>query len=535
MLTRRTMLTTTAGTAAAIGLMPPGAASAWAKTPKNMVVMAKQIDDMVSLDPAESYEFTDNEVDANCYSKLIVPDTADPSKLVGDLAQSWDVSPDGLTVTFHLKSDKLFASGKAVTAEDAAYSLQRVIKLNKAPAFVIGQFGFTPDNVDSLITATDAHTLVVKLPALQATSFLLYCLSANVGGIVEKAVAEAHATNGDFGNAWLKTNSAGSGPYSLVSWVASDHIILNINPHFTPAPQMKRVAIRHVADPSAQLLLVQKGDVDIARDLTSDQLKSISGDKALHLISANQAAQMYIAMNEAVPQLAKPEVRQAIKWALGYDAIAQNITPDTWGVSQSFLPKGLPGTLNETPFKKDVTKAKALMAQAGLSGGFSVTMDYISHAPYSDIAQAIQADLAGIGIKLTLVPGEEKQVITKTRARTHQLALLEWFPDYFDPNSNAQGFCYDPDDTDASKVRVPAWRSHFADKTLSADVLAASKETDNAKRMAIYADMQHRFWDIAPFAFVLQKNDVATLRTGVNGLSLGALPDFTSYKGITKS
>jgi peptide/nickel transport system substrate-binding protein len=244
---------------------------------------------------------------------------------------------------------------------------------------------------------------------------------------------------------------------------------------------------------------------------------------------------MYMAMNEAVPQLSKPEVRQAIKWAIGYEEIAQNITPNTWSVSQSFLPKGLPGVLDETPFHKDTARAKALMAKAGLADGFSVTMDYISHSPYSDIAEAMQADLAAIGIKVTLLPGEEKQVITKTRARTHQLALLEWFPDYFDPNSNAQGFCYDPDDSDASKVRVPAWRSHFADKTLSDDVLAATKETDTAKRMAIYADMQRRFWEIAPFAFALQKNDVAVLLAGVNGLSLGALPDFTHYRGITKS
>lgn len=314
MLTRRSLLTTTAGAVTALGLSPLGAGHALAKTPRTIAVMAKQIDDMVSLDPAESYEFTDNEVDSNIYSKLVVPDRADPGKLVGDAAQAWDVSSDGLTVTFHLKPDLRFASGNPVTAEDAAYSLQRVIKLNKSPAFIISQFGFTPENVDSLITAADTHTLVVKLPALQATSFLLYCLSANVGGIVEKAVAEAHATGGDFGNGWLKNNSAGSGPYALVTWVASDHIILAVNPHFVPQPAVKRIVIRHVADPSAQLLLLQKGDVDIARNLTSDQLKSIAGNKDLHLISANQAAQMYVAMNETVPQLAKPEVRQAIKW-----------------------------------------------------------------------------------------------------------------------------------------------------------------------------------------------------------------------------
>jgi peptide/nickel transport system substrate-binding protein len=535
MLKRRTLLTTTAGTAAAISLAPLGATSAWAKTPKNMAVMAKQIDDVVSFDPGESYEFTDNEVEANCYSKLITPDLKHGTKMFGDLAESWSVTPDGLTFTFRLRADKHFASGNAVTAADAAYSFQRVVKMNKSPAFIITQFGFTPDNVDKLITATDDRTLVMKLPMVQSTSLVLYCLSANVAGIVEKAVAEAHAVNGDFGNGWLKTNSAGSGAYKLTSWVASDHILLDVNPHFSPAPAMKRIAIRHVADPSSQFLLLEKGDADIARDLTADQLKSIATNPAYHFASCGQAQSMYIMMNQNVPELAKPDVHQAIKWAIDYDAIAKNITPNTWSVDQSFLPKGLPGALTDQPFHRDIAKAKGLMAQAGLSNGFSVTMDYISDSPYSDVAQAIQANLAAIGIKVTLVPGSERQVLTKTRARTHQLAILVWGADYFDPNSNAQAFCYNPDDSDASKVRVPAWRTHFSDKTLSDDVLAATKETDTAKRMAIYADMQRRFWDVAPFAIFLQKNAVATLRKGVDGLQIGPLTDFTIYRGITKS
>lgn len=535
MVTRRALLGSTAAAAAVAGLASFGAAPAFAGTPRNMAVMVKQIDDMVSLDPGESYEFTDNEVDANCYGKLVTPDPADGTKIVGDLAKSWEVSPDGLTFTFHLRQDKHFASGNPVTAEDAAYSFSRVVKMNKAPAFIITQFGFTPDNVDKLITATDAHTLVMKLPERKATSFVLYCLSANVGCVVEKAVAEAHAQNGDFGNAWLKTNSAGSGPYKLTSWVASDHILLDVNPHFKPAPAMRRIAIRHVADPSAQLLLLQKGDADIARDLTADQLKTVGTNPAYHLVSSGQAVSLYIAMNEDVPELAKPEVHQAIKWAIGYDAIAQNITPHTWSVDQSFLPKGLPGALTEQPFHKDTAKAKALLAQAGLPNGFSVTMDYISESPYSEIAEAVQADLAAVGIKLTLLPGEQKQVITKTRARTHQLAMLVWSSDYFDPNSNAQGFCANPDDSNNSPLKILAWRSHFVDKQLTDDAAAATTELDPAKRIAIYQGMQRRFWQVAPFALVLQKNSVATLRRNVSGLLIGPLPDFTLYRGITKS
>ena len=127
MLTRRLLAGSTATLAA-----PYVASHARAATPKNAVVMVRQIDDIVSFDPAESYEFTNNEVDGNCYRRLVRPDPADSTKVAGDLAESYDVSADGLTFTFKLKQDAKFDSGNPVTAHDAAFSLQRVVKLNKS-------------------------------------------------------------------------------------------------------------------------------------------------------------------------------------------------------------------------------------------------------------------------------------------------------------------------------------------------------------------------------------------------------------------
>src|SRR5215469_16278917 len=103
MLTRRLLL---AGSTAALAAPHVGRAA----TPKNAVVMVRQIDDIVSFDPAESYEFTNNEVDGNCYRRLVRPDPADSTKVAGDLAEKYEVSPDGLTFTFHLRKDAKFDS-----------------------------------------------------------------------------------------------------------------------------------------------------------------------------------------------------------------------------------------------------------------------------------------------------------------------------------------------------------------------------------------------------------------------------------------
>lgn len=530
MLTRRTLLATSA--AVGVGARFVGAQAA---TPPGVVVMAKQIDDVISFDPAESYEFTDNEVDGNCYRKLIVPDAQNGTKIDGDLAEKWEISKDGQTFTFHMTRNAVFESGKPVTAADAEFSLQRAVFLNKTPGFILTQFGFTKDNVQKLIRATDDHTLIMQLPSQQAPSFVLYCLSANIGCVVEKATAMAHAENDDMGNGWLKTHTAGAGAFRLTSWAASDHIIVDANPHATTKPGVKRIVLQHVKDPAEQFLLLEKGGVDIARDLQADQLKSIPHNPNFHTESSGQASSMYVAMNQNMPELAKPEVHQAIKWAIDYNAIAKNITPMTWTVQQSFLPKGIPGALTEQPFTPDIGRAKTLMMQAGLPDGFNVTMDYVSQPPYDQIAQAVQADLGKIGIKVQLLPGENKQVITKTRARTHQLAQLVWGSDYFDPNSNAQAFCANPDDSDNSKLKILAWRSHFKNPQLTKMVENAVTELDPEKRLEIYRDMQQQFWDVAPFAMMLQKNEVATMAKSISGLKIGPMPDYTRYAAIKKA
>jgi peptide/nickel transport system substrate-binding protein len=497
--------------------------------------MAKQIDDIVAFDPAQSFEFTNGEINANCYSRLVRPDIKDTNKVVGDLASSWDVGKDGREITFHLHGRAKFATGRVVTAEDAAFSLHRAVILNLTPAFIISQLGFTKDNVEKLIVARDPKTLVMSLPEAWATSFVLFCLSATIGSVVDKAVVMAHAENGDFGNTWMKTRTAGSGTYQLTSWKASDSVICDLNPHALEKAHNKRVVIRHVPEPSAQLLALEKADADVARDLTPELLNQARARQGVHVVSAGTGRILYMQMNASVPELNKVPVRQAIKWAIDYDGIAKNITPDTYVVCQTFLPPGLPGALADKPFKRDVAKAKALLAEAGYPDGFEISMDHSNTTPDSDIAQAIQANLKDIGIKVTLIPGERKQVITKSRNRVQQLSLGQWGTDYFDPNSNTQNFCENPDDSDKTMLKTSAWRCHYVDPEVTAMALAAAKELDSAKRIAMYHTLQQKVLANAPFAFILQPIITAVMGKGVTGFAVGPVSDFTRYAEVSKA
>jgi len=128
------------------------AAPVAAETPKDTVVMAKQIDDLISLDPAEVFEFSGGEVVGNVYEALLDFNVNKVSELRGRLAESWGVAVDGKTYTFKLRKGVKFASGNPIAADDVVWSLQRAIILNKAPGFILTQFGFTKDNIKERIT-----------------------------------------------------------------------------------------------------------------------------------------------------------------------------------------------------------------------------------------------------------------------------------------------------------------------------------------------------------------------------------------------
>ncbi len=508
---------------------------AFAETPRDAIVMAKRIDDIISLDPQESFEYSGNEISGNIYEKLVSPAADDPTKIEPQLAASWAASDDGRTWTFQMRPGRTFASGAPVTAEDAAFSLQRAVILNKAPGFIISQFGFTKANVMERIRATGPSTLVIEIAEKQAPTFLLYCLSANVGGVVEKKVAMAHAVGEDLGNGWLRTNSAGSGPWVLRVARASEIVSLDANPTHPNPPPVKRMIIRHVVDPSVQLLLLQQGDADIVRDLLPEGVKAARANPAITVMSIAKASLVHLSMNVRTPSLAKPQVREALRWAIDYQSIETNLTPETYKVHQAFLPTGFPAALTETPYHYDPARAKALLAEAGYPDGIDLTFDHASSSPRQEIAQALQAQMKEAGIRLTLIAGEGRQVLTKIRARQHQLAISLWGSDYFDPHSNAQTFCVNDDNSDASTNRTTAWNQAWADPELSGRANAAVKETDAAARIKQYESLQRDVMARGPYAIMLQEVGIAALRKPTAGLRLGPISDRTVYADLHKA
>ncbi len=507
--------------------------AAYAETPANMLVIANRIDDITTLDPAQSFEFAGSDVIRNVYGKLVNFDPLDlDAGYQPDLAESWTVSEDGKSITFTMREGVTFHSGNPVTAQDAEFSLRRVVQLNKTPSFILTQFGFTPENVGETIVA-DGNTLTITTDKRYATSFVLNCLTATVGSIVDKETVMANEAEGDMGNAWLATNSAGSGAYSVDSWKPNESVTLSSNPDFyLGAPAMERVIVRHVQESATQRLLLERNDIDVARNLNPEDVAGAREADGVEISEELKGRLMYISLNQKHPQLSKPEVRQAIKYLVDYEGMQNSFLNGQYKIHQNFLPQTYLGSSSEAPFSLDIDKAKELLA--GIEP-FEIEVGVREAQERIEIVQSLQNTFAEVGISLNITVGTAKAILGRYRARELDMYMGAWGPDYPDPHTNAGTFAFNPDNSDeAGATGLLAWRNAWDTGGLTEKVSAAVIENDRDVRAQMYQDIQAEFREIAPFAVLFQQIEQSALRDNVTNFSTGQAITSASYWQITK-
>ncbi|KFI28943.1 ABC transporter substrate-binding protein [Paenirhodobacter enshiensis] len=506
---------------------------AQAGTPPDTLVAGWAIDDMISLDPAEAFELSTSEFIHNSYEKLVKYDLKDVSKVSGAVAESWTVSDDGKTISFKIRQGRKFASGNPITADDVVYSLTRAVKMDKSPAFILNQFGLTKDNVDQMVVKTGDYSVDFKMDQPYAPSFVLYCLTSTVGSILDKKLVQSHEKDGDFGYNWLKTNYAGSGPFTIREWKANDSVVMDRNKNYSgEAPKMKRLIFRHIPEASTERIMLEKGDLDMAMKLGPDEIAAVKGEKGIKVEAGQIGYLWYLGLNQKNPTLAKPEVREAMKYLVDYSAIADTLMKGSKTVHQAFLPHGFLGAVDDTPYSLNVAKAKELLAKAGVPDGFTVTMDVRNNPDTTAMAEAIQATMAQAGVKVEIIPGDGKQTLTKYRARQHDIYIGPWGPDYQDPNTNSSAFAENPDNADGASVKSLAWRNAWDIPELTKESKAAAMERDADKRAADYVELQKKVMAESPFVVMFQDNLQIAMSDKVDGFILG--PSYNAYEDVTK-
>ena len=508
--------------------------TARAATPPDTLVIARDIGSILSLDPQEAFEIASGDALNNLYLRLVMHDPHDFDRIVAGAAERWEVSEDGKRVVFHMRPGVKFQSGRPVTAEDAAFSLQRGITMGKPSSIILRQFGWSRDNVAQRVRA-QGDQLVLEFEQAYPMDVGPRAGSTAIASVVDKKEVLAHERDGDLGNGWLKTHSAGAGPYRLLEWKSKDAVVLEAFPGYVEgAPKLKRVIVRHVAEPAAQRLLLEKGDVDVAADLNPDQIRSLESSADIAITRIPRGTVYYLALNQANPVLAKPEVWQAARWLVDYDGIANKLFLGQYKVNQAPVAQGVPSALTDQPYKLDVAKARELLATAGYPDGFSVAIDTMPVAPYREIAQSLQGTFAQAGVKLELRVADSAQVLTRYRERRHDMIVFVWAPDYSDPSSTIEFFTRNTSNADDSPNKNAAWRNRWLIPELTARTEQAAHELDETRRMQDYSQLQREVREASPFVFMLQQVSAIAHRKNVVNYTGNVTFDSTPWQIIEK-
>lgn len=452
-----------------------------------------------AFDPAHAAEIDGLMVNFATYDTLV---RSDNGKIIPWIATSWESPDNGKTYIFKLRKDVVFNSGNPLTAEDVRFSFMRLKNVKGNPSSQI-------DPLES-IEVIDDYTVKMTLSDVDVS--WLSRLTVPVCAITDSKVVKEHggtdepgADQTDKAQAWLDQNSAGSGPYTLVEYVNKQQAVLVRNEKYwgPNKPQFDKIVLKQIDDVNTQKLLLEKGEVDLAINLTSDQARELKNNPNVKLTFSPTLDFFYIVGNRdpAVGgPAANPKVIQAIRFALDYDGLRAvcgegAITP------YSVIPVGMLGAKPANLIKQDLEKAKALMAEAGYPDGFSADLEIpaltISSVDFTLAAQKIQEDLAKIGIKLEIKPLEVGVFLERYRGGKLGMAVSMWGPDYPDPQSQ---MAFLPGQRAAKNY---GWKEG-ADPELEQLRVEAATTLDEAKRIAILEKIQERLAEVGPYVVFAQ-------------------------------
>lgn len=499
---------------AAAGLA--GGAPAEAQSRQETLILASSISDYITNDPSRTFEFTSQIIDRAAYDTLVTIEPPDISTVRPRLATSWEISKDGTAYTFKLRPGVKFSSGNPLTAQDVRFSLRRLKHLKDQPSFFM-------DPVKD-VQAVDDGTVRIVLSAPDAS--FLAALACVPCGIVDSKTVMAHggtdAEDGkekDKATEWLNQNSAGSGPFKLVSFVKDVEAVLERNPsHWGPKPYFAKVIFKHVASATTQREMVERGDADIARDIDPDTAATIKDGPRIKVATGVSLNLVYLGLHtgaEVGKELADKRVRQAISYAIDYDGIVKGLMRGAAEQPPANIPVGILGIDRAAARKRDVAKAKQLLAAAGHPNGFPVKLSYwtrplqgVSNEP---LAAKVQSDLAAVGIKATLEPKEFSVLVPEYRSGKVQMIIAEWTPDYLDPHPWADAFY---------RKGGPATKRVAYDNPRMNDLVASGiREVDPKKRGEIYREIVKLSQEDVPYVPMIQAKVYYALNPDIKGFT----------------
>lgn len=449
----------------------------------------------------------------NAYESLVYTDR-DTTKLAPQLAESWTASPDLLHYTFKIRQGVKFQDGAELDAEAVKTSFERLMAINKGPAFVLA-------NVDK-ITATDKYTLDVALkpggaPFLQGL--------VRVQMVSPKAIKE-HEISGDRAQDYLNKASAGTGPYQITDWQHGAKIVLKRFDGYwggwKNANSFTNINMLVIPEASTQQQMLSKGELDLAFGLPTDAPRTLANAPELQVVAAPGLRVLYFLLNYSAPPTKDVRVRQAINYAFDFDSFSKatgTYDPPVGPVPLLFL-NGKP----TFPYKYDVAKATTLLRDAGYTESRKAKLiaDIANVLPdQQKAAEILQAGLQKTGLAdLEIRPGDFNAIRsynmgwqkTKDPATAHHLFGLYTPPRMPDPYA----YLWYVFDTQAGNNFANNIMAYFNTR-FDALIDQATAEQNGEKRGQLYMQATQMVIDDAAALFIGTQTKNYVLRKDIKG------------------
>lgn len=361
--------------------------------------------DPPTLDPNNAMNDCSMRITTNIYDTLVRMDEhfqAQPC-----LAESWEISDDGLEYTFKIRDDVKFHNGDPLTVEDVVFSIERGIESPKAsPSYtrVVGA------------EAVDEHHVKVTLTA--PYNQILANLALPFGPIVSKSYVE------EVGDEAFASQPMGTGPYKFVEWVRGEKVVLEANEdYFMGAPAIKHVEYVVIADTSAALLNLESGDIDAYCDIQTSDYALAQQNPEIQIVEGSALGYEFLQFNTAKAPFDNVKVRQAVAHALDKDAMLQGIN-DGIGIriDTVVLEDAVGYTDDFTKYDYNLETAKSLLAEAGYPDGFTCDI-HVTSDLYAKYAQVLQSALMEIGITAEIKQEELSAYDVSTSGGDYDMAI----------------------------------------------------------------------------------------------------------------
>jgi peptide/nickel transport system substrate-binding protein len=430
-----------------------------------------------TFDPIQSTNSTVDQMNLNDYNTLVQYPPGQNATLQPQLATSWTISPNGLDYTFNLASGVKFHDGTPFTATDVAFTFNRVKQLNIGVASEIGPYSsakvLSPTKVELILSRPYA-------PFLDALSRVY---------ILEASLVSKHLGSDD-GQTWLSTHDAGTGPYELTSYVAGSTATFTYFPGYFQGwsgHHVAQVVYKFIVSPSAEEEALNSGQANIAMDIARSALSSYKDKPGFTVNAAKTLEELYVYMNTQYGPTKNLLVREALSYAYNYSVHISHIL-DGYGVEASGpLPSGMDCHINITQPTYNLSKAAALLKQAGYSHT-TLTMNYEPETfEQADAFLLLQSDLQQIGVTVKAVPSTFPQTMTmlKSPSSTPNLIAIYAFPVTPNPNEVLYEDYYSGFDNGVG-YNFAQYDNPALDKLL----LAAQATTNQSQECSLYAQAQ---------------------------------------------